>query len=284
MAFLFNDRFGVNGRSLLKGFCALSGFLAIVLPVSQDEYALADVDNTGVFSVDHTPVTPSELLVGEPKDGEPTPDNDDLLAERFSPLEREIQRLEKREKEASEARTLEEARRKAADENLPKLSDDRQKRLEALFKILKSAKNRKLAENAETEIQRTWETSGSDTIDLLLGWANQALSEKKYGKALDYLDNIIRLEPGFAEGWNRRATIYFLQRDFGRSIADVERTLELEPRHFGALAGLGAMLSELGQEEGALYVYRKALEVNPRMKQVEKAIETLEKMVKWREI
>lgn len=242
------------------------------------------------WPVDHVPVEPFDLFVEPPGYGELLPESrsklDDpvLLPEAPSPLDEALERGKKREKDEADALALERAQREAVLTQLPPLSEDREKRLETLFAILRATKNSELAERAQDEIQRTWNRSGSDTVDLLLAWANDAMAKREFGKALDYLDNIVRLSPDFAEGWNRRATVYFLQQDYGRSIADVERTLALEPRHFGALAGLGTMLRELGDEKEALYAYRKALEVNPSMEQLKDAVETLEKAVSGREI
>lgn len=201
------------------------------------------------------------------------------------PQERkQLDREKQRKADEDAARALEEAQRQQSEAQLPNLSQDRTERLVTLFETLKKTKNNALAEKAEQEIQRTWAQSGSDTIDLFMSWANAAMEKRHFGKALDYLDNVIRLKPDFAEGWNRRATLYFLQKNYGRSIADVERTLELEPRHFGALAGLGSMLRELGQEKEALFAFEKALDVNPTMTRIRDAAEALRKKVEGREI
>lgn len=246
--------------------------------------------NAPFARADHEPVEPFDLFIEPPQHDELSPDArsriDDpiLLPDDLSPLDEAEERRRQREALEADARALEEAQRAAKNNELPTLSDDRAERLATLFAILQTTENETLAERARDEIQRTWSRSGSDTIDLLLGWAGAAMEKQEFGVALDYLDNIIRLKPDFAEGWNRRATVYFLQQDFAHSIADVERTLELEPRHFGALAGLGAMLRDLGDEERALFAYRQALAANPLMPQIKETIEELEKKVKGRDI
>lgn len=239
---------------------------------------------------DHQPVEPFDLFIDPPEHHELQPDArsqiDDpiLLPDGPSPLEEAEERQRLREELESNARAAEEAQRAARNNSLPTLSTERDERLAQLFEILKSTENPILAERAQAEIERIWQVSGSDTIDLLLNWANVAMENRQFGKALDYLDNIIRLKPDFAEGWNRRATLYFMQEKFGLSVADVERTLELEPRQYNALAGLATMMRELGNDEQALFAFKKALAINPSMTQINDVIKELEKKVKGRGI
>lgn len=196
--------------------------------------------------------------------------------------ETEADRNAQKDRNEADARALEEAQRKAAGTELPLLSEEREERLDQLFAILKDAKNEQLSQKAVQEIEAIWSKSGSDTIDLLVQWAGDAANEKKYGKALDLLDNVVRLKPDYAEGWNKRATVHFLNEDYGPSIADVERTLELEPRHFGAMAGLGIMLLDYNEDTRALEFMKRALKLNPSLKHIKKRIETLRKKVEGR--
>jgi tetratricopeptide (TPR) repeat protein len=152
----------------------------------------------------------------------------------------------------------------------------RAERLDELFATLKSAPNKEAADAAESSINRIWLQSGSDTVDLLMTWALKAMSEKDYALALDYLDRVTIMKPDYAEGWNTRATVHFLMQDYGPSIADINRTLVLEPRHFGAMSGLGMILRELGQEKRAIEVFRAALAIDPYLDNVKKALEELE--------
>lgn len=200
------------------------------------------------------------------------------------PIEGDAERQHKKQQDEADARAVDKAQREAAGTQLPLLKGTREERLETLFETLRTTKNKQLGRRAERAIQKLWTQSGSDTIDLLLAWATEAISKKQYGAALDYLDNIIRLKPGFAEGWNLRATVYFLKQDFDQSIADVERTLQLEPRHFGALAGLGIMLMDYGQRQNAHRVLKRALEINPTMKQVQDTLKKLQKALEDRKI
>jgi tetratricopeptide (TPR) repeat protein len=148
--------------------------------------------------------------------------------------------------------------------------------LDTLFQTLKSASSKESAKAAENSIWRLWLQSGSDTIDLLMSWAMKAMEAKDYAVALDFLDRVIMMRPDFAEGWNKRATVYFLLDDYSKSIADIGKTLALEPRHFGALSGLGMIMKELGEDKRAIEAYQKALAVDPNLDGVQKALDELQ--------
>ena len=109
--------------------------------------------------------------------------------------------------------------------------------LEKLFEQLARDPKPSSAEATAKRIWQNWLTSKSKSIDLLMGWAGKAMGVEDYAKAEDILDQVVVLAPDYAEGWNRRATLYFLIDDYSRSIADIESALALEPRHFGALSG-----------------------------------------------
>ena len=151
----------------------------------------------------------------------------------------------------------------------------RAQKLDSLFETLRSAPSEEAALAAEDSIAALWMDSGSATVDVLMEWALDAVKDKNYPLALDYLDRILTLKPDYVEAWNMRATVYYLREDFGRALADIEKTLALEPRHFVALAGLGTILREIGEDKRALDVYRRALEVDPHLPNVQKAIDDL---------
>lgn len=135
--------------------------------------------------------------------------------------------------------------------------------LDALFSELRNQPKTGPAGRISKRIWKSWAQSGSHSVNLLMDRSNIALKSGRHGLALDLLDQVITFAPNYAEGWNRRATVNFLTHDYGKSIADIERTLTLEPRHFGALAGLAGILSQLGHEEEALETWFKVLEIYP---------------------
>ena len=149
--------------------------------------------------------------------------------------------------------------------------------LDDLFEKLPENADSPAGERIEQEILRRFSRSGSATADLLMSWAEEAISESDYTLALDLLDQIIVIKPGFAEAWNKRATVYYLIDDYGASLADIRQTLALEPRHFGALAGFGLILQAIDRKSEAIRVLKRALEINPRLDQVRETLEKLEK-------
>jgi tetratricopeptide (TPR) repeat protein len=148
--------------------------------------------------------------------------------------------------------------------------------LDTLFQTLKTSASKEAAKAAEDGIWHLWLESGSDTIDLLMIWAMKAMEAKDYATALDFLDRVVIMKPDYAEGWNKRATVYFLMDDYSKSIADIGKTLALEPRHFGALSGLGMIMRELGEDKRAIEAYQRALAVDPNLDGVHKALDELQ--------
>jgi len=137
----------------------------------------------------------------------------------------------------------------------------------------------------EAELERRWRESGSDTIDLLMQWSTEAIATKNFSRAFDYLDAVTTLRPDYIEGWNRRATLFFLQDEYGKAISDLEKVLALEPRHFGALASLGMMLNEIDRKKEALLALKKAIAIDPYLDdQVRDSIKALEPEIDGREI
>ena len=155
--------------------------------------------------------------------------------------------------------------------------EDEKSRLDELFANLAKSDNPKEAERIGREIQMLWMDSGSDTVDVLMSRAGKAIQADDHALALDLLDTVVILKPTYAEGWNRRATVHYMTEDFGKSLVDIERTLALEPRHWGALSGLAIIQRRLGFESEALATFRRALEVNPSLENATKAVNDLEK-------
>jgi tetratricopeptide (TPR) repeat protein len=145
-------------------------------------------------------------------------------------------------------------------------------KLDGLFLDLRKAKSQAVAESLAKRIWEEWFRSGSASIDLLMLWSNQAIESRNFPMALDFLDQVVVLKPDFAEGWNRRATLHFMMNNFAKSMVDIERTLELEPRHFGALSGMGQIFLALERKELALKAFERALAVYPMMRDVQKQV------------
>jgi tetratricopeptide (TPR) repeat protein len=148
-------------------------------------------------------------------------------------------------------------------------------RLDELFAML-SQPDLKNWQRVEEDIWREWSKSGSPAMDLLLERGRQALAEGDSVAAIDHLTALIDHAPDFAEGWNARATAYYQAGLYGPSLADIGQVLTLNPRHFGALAGLGMILEELGQDQRALAVYRRTLAIHPHQATILESVERLE--------
>jgi tetratricopeptide (TPR) repeat protein len=127
------------------------------------------------------------------------------------------------------------------------------------------------------EVEERWSHSGSAAMDLLLTRGRDAIAEGDLPRAVAHLTALTDTAPGWAEGWSARATAFFLMDDYGPAISDIEQALILEPRHFGALAGLGIIMDQLGETELALIAFRRAHQVHPGEQNVIEAIERLER-------
>lgn len=147
--------------------------------------------------------------------------------------------------------------------------------LDDLFGRLKSA-DPAAAARIEREIQIEWAKSGSAAMDLLLQRGRDAMEAGDFPAAIEHLTALTDHAPDFAEGWNALATAYYNAGQFGPSIDGIARTLSLNPRHFGALSGLGIIFEELEQPEKALEAYQAALAIHPHLASIKEAIERLE--------
>ncbi|MEC9343265.1 hypothetical protein FQ775_06365 [Nitratireductor mangrovi] len=161
-----------------------------------------------------------------------------------------------------------------ADGEKPAAQDDAA-RIDTLFGELKRERNEKAAQRIADRIWQEWMKSGSASIDLMMQWSNEATQKKEFSVALDFLDQIVLLQPGYAEGWNRRATVHFMMDSYSKSMADIERTLRLEPRHFGALSGMGAILKATGRKHLALNAYERVLDIYPMMRNAQTEVVNL---------
>ncbi len=150
-----------------------------------------------------------------------------------------------------------------------------EERLDELFDSLEEADETSW-EQIENKIWSEWSESGSPAMDLLLQRGREAMGEEAFDEAIEHFTALVENAPEFAEGWNARATAYYQAGLVGPALADIARTLELEPRHFGALSGLGRILEETGNDDAALDAYREALSIHPYRPTLIRAVERLE--------
>jgi len=144
-----------------------------------------------------------------------------------------------------------------------------------LFSALKRERDPEKAKGIARQIMGGMTDSGSATVNLLMQWATTAIKDKRNGAALDFLDEAIDLEPRYTEAWNRRATLNYVIGDRAKSMADIAEVLKLEPRHFGALAGMAGILTETGKDDLALKAWERYLDVYPADRDAQKAVSLL---------
>jgi tetratricopeptide (TPR) repeat protein len=161
---------------------------------------------------------------------------------------------------------------------------ERSPSIDFLFGALKAAPDDQSAKAVEDRIWAVWTAAGNDTTGLLMSRAKKAIDDDDYDLALRLLDAIIEIKPDYTEAWNRRATVYFLKKDYANSLSDLSKVLTREPRHFGALSGLGLIMQDIGDDKRALDAYRKALDVYPRLKGVPEKVKSLTEKVEGRDI
>lgn len=150
-----------------------------------------------------------------------------------------------------------------------------QAHLDDLFQQLQTATDEE-AGQITSNIWIEWSKSGSPSMDLLLKRGRDALAVGMPQLAIQHFTALIDHAPDFAEGYNARATAYFQTGDLGPSVSDIAKTLTLNPRHFGALSGLGAIFEQLNEPAKALEVYKAALAINPHMPDIKDAVKRLE--------
>lgn len=128
----------------------------------------------------------------------------------------------------------------------------------------------------ETKIWKEWSKSGSIAMDMLLERGRREMEKGNLGDAIGAFSTVIDHAPDFAEAWNARATAFFMADRYGLSMEDIEQVLVLNPRHFGAMSGLGMILERLDRPEDALKAYQEVLKVHPHRPDAQQAVERLE--------
>ncbi len=155
----------------------------------------------------------------------------------------------------------------------------RAQQLDALFAALKTARTEEEGDVLVAEIWRVWLQSGKPELDAAMQQAVNYMAVGLGALAMPILDDILAKAPDWAEAWNKRATLLYLMGEHDRSLADIERVLALEPRHFGALAGIGLIRMAKGEPREALAAFRRALAVNPFLKERFALIPELERQI-----
>lgn len=165
----------------------------------------------------------------------------------------------------------------AVPEKPKKPAEIRAEQLDILFGRLQQAKGeQQTSPLIEQKIWALWTSSDSPTAEVLLQQAQKAMDGGAPAESLLILDRLIGAHPDFAEAWNRRATLYYLMHKDDKALADIDKVLDLEPRHFGALAGKGMILQRQKKYAAALEAYNEALAINPGLETVKGIIKDIE--------
>ena len=153
-----------------------------------------------------------------------------------------------------------------------------------MFERLRVTQDLAEARGIEGTIWEIWTESGNATVNraMLIGIASMHAGQ--LGTALNKFNEVIQLAPNFAEGWNKRATIFYLMKKFDRSVNDIAQTLKLEPRHFGALSGLGLINQAIGQNKAAIKAFEHALDLNPHLPDLKEKVTKMKKLEFGRKI
>lgn len=159
----------------------------------------------------------------------------------------------------------------------------RQRLLDQLFEKLRDSKTKAEADGIDDAIESVWARTGSPTHDLVFAWALEEALRNNAARAMDYLDSLVVMAPDFPEAYYRRAQLHFAARSYAQAMADLERTLALEPRHYGALAGVGTVLREFEKRKEALAAFQAALAIHPHLEVARRAAELLRPAVEGRD-
>lgn len=157
----------------------------------------------------------------------------------------------------------------------PHLTEARRAKVDQLFRLLKEADNAEEGQAIVARIWEAWTDTGNKDVDALMNQARLAVQEGGIKEAVGALDRVTEIAPDYAEGWNRRATLYFMLGQHAQSVLDIRETLEREPRHFGALSGLAQIYAAAGNWEAALKAFERAAEINPFMPNKEQVLKDL---------
>src|SRR4029077_19030984 len=157
-------------------------------------------------------------------------------------------------------------------------------RLHSVFRAFKISTHEARAKAIGDRIWAIGIAPGSDTGKLLRSRVKDATDDKDYDLAIKLLDAIVTIKPDYVEAWNRRATLHYIRHDYGPALGDIREVLAREPRHFGALAGLGLILQDIGDDKHALQAYQAALAIDPHLRNLPDVVRALREKVEGRDI
>ena len=166
----------------------------------------------------------------------------------------------------------------------PAFADQKDPILPELFERLMKAPSPGEAQEIDALIWHVWLKAGSPELDTLMAQGSEAMDNGEYATAMTDFNKIIAARPDFAEGWNKRATLYYLMEDYKNSLADIDKTLALEPRHFGALSGLGLVNIKLEKYEEAVKAYQRVLAVDPQNAGAKANLDVVNDLIKKKSI
>ena len=163
-------------------------------------------------------------------------------------------------------------------------ANDKNKKLDRLFNDLKF-KNATLSYEIEQKIWELWSTHPSDkNLTTMLAEGSNLVNKQKFDQAIVVFSKVIDLDPKWAEAWNKRATVLYMVGEFQKSQEDIDKVLELEERHFGALAGQGLVNIQLENYDKAIMSYKKAQQIYPKMKSPKIMIKQIEELIRSQSI
>lgn len=162
----------------------------------------------------------------------------------------------------------------------PAPADQNDPRLDELFERIKQTHSSEVAQDIERRIWSIWLDAGDPELNRMMQHGVDAMVSDQLDLAIDLFTVIIEKSPTFAEGWNKRATAFYLNGELAASMGDIERTLALEPRHFGAVSGLGLVFLSSGDKIGALKAFERVLEINPHAQGARAQVRRLEEALK----
>lgn len=159
----------------------------------------------------------------------------------------------------------------------PARADQKDRQLGELFRKLEQARELTQAQVIENRIWTIWRLHGDPKVDRNMAAGILSMQRGALKKSLAAFGRVVEMAPDFAEGWNKRATVHYMMGSYAASVNDIQRTLDLEPRHFGALSGLGLILDAVGKGEAAVKVWERALVIHPNMPEIRSRMQKLKR-------